>query len=52
MEKKKQFDELLGGSEKLPKETHILKLAAARSSEIGAMTYSLGRITQFSTVKT
>lgn len=51
MEEKKQFDELLGGSEKLPKDAHILKLAAARSSEIAAMTYSLGNINKFLKIK-
>ncbi|XP_011504247.1 PREDICTED: ribonucleases P/MRP protein subunit POP1 [Ceratosolen solmsi marchali] len=41
MSDKKQFDEYLGGSERLPDNAQILKLASARASEIAAMTYSL-----------
>ena len=38
---KEQFDEFLGGSEKLPNEVHIMKLVSSRASEIAAMTYSI-----------
>ncbi|XP_076634483.1 POP1 ribonuclease P/MRP subunit isoform X1 [Colletes latitarsis] len=38
---KEQFDEYLGGSQKLPKEVHIKKLVSSRASEIAAMTYSI-----------
>ncbi|XP_076662213.1 POP1 ribonuclease P/MRP subunit isoform X2 [Halictus rubicundus] len=38
---KEQFDEFLGGSEKLPNEVHILKLVSSRASEIAAMTHSI-----------
>ena len=44
MSEKKQFDELLGGSEELPREAHIKKLVSARASEIAAMAYSLGKL--------
>lgn len=40
---KEQFDEYLGGSEKLPNEVHIMKLVSARASEIAAMTHAIGR---------
>lgn len=36
-----QFDECLGGSEKLPPQVHIMKLVSSRASEIAAMTYSI-----------
>ncbi|XP_060819727.1 ribonucleases P/MRP protein subunit POP1 [Bombus pascuorum] len=36
-----QFDEFLGGSQRLPHEVHIMKLVSARASEIAAMTYSI-----------
>ncbi|XP_012149101.1 POP1 ribonuclease P/MRP subunit isoform X2 [Megachile rotundata] len=36
-----QFDEFLGGSEKLPPQVHIMKLVSSRASEIAAMTYSI-----------
>lgn len=39
---KEQFDEFLGGSEKLPTQVHIMKLVSSRASEIAAMTYSIG----------
>lgn len=38
---KKQFDEFLGGTEKLPSDVHIMKLVSSRASEIAAMTYSI-----------
>ncbi|XP_031825844.1 POP1 ribonuclease P/MRP subunit [Nomia melanderi] len=38
---KEQFDEYLGGSEKLPNEVHIMKLVSARASEIAAMTHAI-----------
>ncbi|XP_076247354.1 POP1 ribonuclease P/MRP subunit [Calliopsis andreniformis] len=38
---KEQFDEYLGGSEKLPKDVHVMKLVSSRASEIAAMTYSI-----------
>ncbi|XP_076281609.1 POP1 ribonuclease P/MRP subunit [Lasioglossum baleicum] len=38
---KEQFDEFLGGSEKLPNEVHVLKLVSSRASEIAAMTHSI-----------
>ncbi|XP_034190104.2 POP1 ribonuclease P/MRP subunit [Osmia lignaria lignaria] len=38
---KEQFDEFLGGSEKLPTQVHIMKLVSSRASEIAAMTYSI-----------
>ncbi|XP_054013836.1 ribonucleases P/MRP protein subunit POP1 isoform X1 [Hylaeus anthracinus] len=38
---KEQFDEFLGGSQKLPNEVHIKKLVSSRASEIAAMTYSI-----------
>ncbi|XP_078038487.1 POP1 ribonuclease P/MRP subunit isoform X1 [Augochlora pura] len=38
---KEQFDEYLGGSQKLPNDVHVLKLVSARASEIAAMTYSI-----------
>ncbi|XP_076178150.1 POP1 ribonuclease P/MRP subunit isoform X2 [Ptiloglossa arizonensis] len=38
---KKQFDEFLGGSQKLPIEVHVKKLISSRASEIAAMTYSI-----------
>ncbi|XP_014210290.1 ribonucleases P/MRP protein subunit POP1 [Copidosoma floridanum] len=41
MSDKQQFDVNLGGTEKLPKEAHIMKLATARASEMAAMTFSL-----------
>ncbi|XP_014226502.1 ribonucleases P/MRP protein subunit POP1 isoform X1 [Trichogramma pretiosum] len=42
MTDEKQFDEYLGGSEKLPHDVHILKIAAARASEIAGMNYNIG----------
>ena len=39
---KEQFDNFLGGSQELPHEANILKIAAARASEIEAMNKSLG----------
>lgn len=42
MAEKKQFDKFLGGSQSLPREAPIMKLVAARASEISAMTYSIG----------
>lgn len=44
MEGKEQFDEYLGGSQKLPNDVHIMKLVSARASEIAAMTYSIGML--------
>ncbi|XP_014489306.1 PREDICTED: ribonucleases P/MRP protein subunit POP1 [Dinoponera quadriceps] len=41
MAEKKQFDEFLGGSQSLPHEVSIMKVAAARASEIAAMTRML-----------
>lgn len=41
---KEQFDAFLGGSVELPRDVQIVKLAAARASEIAAMTYSIGRL--------
>lgn len=41
---KKQFDEFLGGSQKLPIEVHVKKLISSRASEIAAMTYSIGML--------
>lgn len=41
MEHKEQFDAFLGGTQSLPHEVPIMKLAAARASEIAAMTYSI-----------
>ncbi|XP_033224394.1 ribonucleases P/MRP protein subunit POP1 [Belonocnema kinseyi] len=38
---KEQFDNFLGGSQELPHEANILKIAAARASEIKAMNQSL-----------
>ncbi|KZC07365.1 Ribonucleases P/MRP protein subunit POP1, partial [Dufourea novaeangliae] len=38
---KEQFDEFLGGAQKLPNEVHIMKLVSSRASEIAAMTYSI-----------
>lgn len=42
MSEKQQFDEFLGGKEKLPRDAHVIKLATARASEMAAMTFSLG----------
>lgn len=39
---KEQFDNFLGGSQELPHEANILKIASARANEIAAMTNSLG----------
>lgn len=44
MEGIEQFDEFLGGSQRLPHEVHIMKLVSARASEIAAMTYSIGML--------
>lgn len=44
MAEKKQFDEFLGGSQSLPHEVSIMKVVAARASEISAMTYSIGTL--------
>jgi hypothetical protein len=44
MSEKKQFDEYLGGSEKLPDAAQIIKIAAARASEVAAMTHALGMV--------
>ncbi|KAK2578950.1 hypothetical protein KPH14_011154 [Odynerus spinipes] len=41
MENKEQFDSFLGGTQSLPYEVPIMKLAAARAGEIAAMTYSI-----------
>ncbi|KAJ8673599.1 hypothetical protein QAD02_004861 [Eretmocerus hayati] len=41
MSEKQQFDEFLGGSEKLPSDAGVIKLASARASEMAAMTFSL-----------
>ena len=41
---KEQFDEFLGGTVQLPRDVQSVHLAAARASEIAAMTYSLGRL--------
>ncbi|XP_015518130.2 ribonucleases P/MRP protein subunit POP1 [Neodiprion lecontei] len=41
MAEKAQFDIFLGGSQELPPEAHIMKLASARANEIAAMTYSI-----------
>ncbi|XP_043473836.1 ribonucleases P/MRP protein subunit POP1 [Leptopilina heterotoma] len=38
---KEQFDNFLGGSQELPHEANILKIASARANEIAAMTNSL-----------
>lgn len=44
MTEKKQFDQFLGGSQSLPHEVPIMKVVAARASEISAMTYSIGML--------
>ncbi|KAL2742562.1 ribonucleases P/MRP protein subunit POP1 [Vespula maculifrons] len=41
MENKEQFDVLLGGTQSLPYDVSILKLAAARAGEIAAMTHAI-----------
>ncbi|XP_043498681.1 ribonucleases P/MRP protein subunit POP1 [Polistes fuscatus] len=41
MEKKEQFDEFLGGTESLPIDVSIMKLAKARAGEILSMTRSI-----------
>ncbi|XP_032674885.1 ribonucleases P/MRP protein subunit POP1 [Odontomachus brunneus] len=41
MAEKKQFDAFLGGSQSLPHEVSIMKVVAARASEISSMTYSI-----------
>ncbi|XP_016843556.1 ribonucleases P/MRP protein subunit POP1 [Nasonia vitripennis] len=46
MSEKQQFDEFLGGSEKLPRDAHVIKLATARASEIAAMNYKLDHPSQ------
>lgn len=48
MAETRQFDEFLGGSQKLPNEIHIMKLVSARASEIAAMTYSIGILSNIS----
>lgn len=42
MTEKQQFDNFLGGTQELPAESPIMKLASARANEIAAMTYSIG----------
>lgn len=42
MENKEQFDVFLGGSQSLPYDVSIMKLAAARAGEIAAMTHAIG----------
>ncbi|KAL2717643.1 ribonucleases P/MRP protein subunit POP1 [Vespula squamosa] len=41
MENKEQFDIFLGGTQSLPHDVSILKLAAARAGEIAAMTHAI-----------
>ncbi|XP_035743892.1 ribonucleases P/MRP protein subunit POP1-like [Vespa mandarinia] len=41
MENKEQFDIFLGGTQSLPYDVSIMKLAAARASEIAAMTHAI-----------
>lgn len=42
MENKEQFDVFLGGTQSLPYDVSIMKLAAARAGEIAAMTHAIG----------
>lgn len=44
MTEKNQFDNFLGGTQELPPEVQVLKLASARANEIAAMTYSIGKL--------
>lgn len=40
---KRQFDELLGGQQKLPSEAHVQNFLSARASEIAQITHELGK---------